>query len=121
MTYPFDPEFAAAIPTLPAIDLSALPAQHRRMAELGAAQIGECDTTGVTVHARSCPARMVLPMSGCASTSRARSPRCHQESSRPTAQAQAPHQDADTTSPTSPPLPTGLCSSRRRAKAACFD
>ncbi|GAA3524058.1 alpha/beta hydrolase [Amycolatopsis ultiminotia] len=50
MSYPYDPEIAAAIPLIPQSDLTDLPAARARMAELFAEQLGEVDETGVAVR-----------------------------------------------------------------------
>nr|WP_077104574.1 alpha/beta hydrolase [Mycobacterium terramassiliense] len=54
LTYPFDPEIAAAIPMLPEMREIDLPTQRRRTAEMFA-QLPSADTTGVTVEDRMVP------------------------------------------------------------------
>ena len=56
MTYAFDPELAAAIPMLPAFDLSDLPAARARIVEFRA-QFPAPDATGVYVEDRPIPGR----------------------------------------------------------------
>ncbi|MFD2473285.1 alpha/beta hydrolase [Amycolatopsis silviterrae] len=50
MSYPFDPEIAAAIPMLPDVDFRDVEASRRGMAELIASMRGEVDETGVTAR-----------------------------------------------------------------------
>lgn len=56
MTYAFDPELAAAIPMLPAFDLSDLPAARARIVEFRA-QFPAPDAAGVYVEDRPIPGR----------------------------------------------------------------
>ncbi|GAB3357953.1 alpha/beta hydrolase [Amycolatopsis echigonensis] len=50
MSYPFDPEIAAAIPMLPDVDILDVAAARAGMAELIASMQGDVDETGVTTR-----------------------------------------------------------------------
>ncbi|HEX8631919.1 MAG TPA: hypothetical protein VF755_27485 [Catenuloplanes sp.] len=63
MTYAFDPEVAAGIPTLPALDVSDLPEARRLNAEMMAAA-GEPDDDGVTVSEHLVPGPAGAPPVG---------------------------------------------------------
>lgn len=55
MSYPFDPEIAAAIPMLPETDFRDVAASRAGMAELIASMRGEFDDTGVTARDEAVP------------------------------------------------------------------
>ncbi|SFQ62764.1 alpha/beta hydrolase [Amycolatopsis rubida] len=55
MSYPFDPEIAAAVPMLPEVDLADVAAARAGMAELIASMQGEFDETGVRTREDSVP------------------------------------------------------------------
>ncbi|MGV9299867.1 alpha/beta hydrolase [Amycolatopsis sp. NPDC003676] len=55
MSYPFDPEIAAAIPMLPEVDFRDVAASRAGMAELLASMQGEFDGTGVTARDETVP------------------------------------------------------------------
>ncbi|WP_409465441.1 alpha/beta hydrolase [Amycolatopsis sp. GA6-003] len=55
MSYPFDPEIAAAIPMLPEVDFLDIAASRAGMAELIASMQGDVDETGVTARDESVP------------------------------------------------------------------
>ncbi|MFB9931720.1 alpha/beta hydrolase [Amycolatopsis halotolerans] len=55
MSYPFDPEIAAAIPMLPETDFRDVAASRAGMAELIASMRGEFDDTGVTTRDEAVP------------------------------------------------------------------
>jgi acetyl esterase len=54
MSYPFDPELAAAVAMLPALDLTDIPTARVRLAEM-IAQFGEPDRSGVQVRDEHVP------------------------------------------------------------------
>ncbi|WP_033289592.1 alpha/beta hydrolase [Amycolatopsis jejuensis] len=50
MSYPYDPEIAAALPMLPAVDLTDLDSARGMMAEMVATELADLDETGVTTR-----------------------------------------------------------------------
>ncbi|MGW7533568.1 alpha/beta hydrolase [Amycolatopsis sp. NPDC054798] len=55
MSYPFDPEIAAAIPMLPEVDFADVESSRAGMAELIASMRGDFDETGVTTRDEAVP------------------------------------------------------------------
>lgn len=55
MTYAFDPELAAAVPMLPQVDLTDLPAAREQFLTVMAERIADVDSSGVTIREELVP------------------------------------------------------------------
>jgi hypothetical protein len=68
MSYPFDPELAAAVAMMPAVEITDIPAARAQMGEMFAAALGEPDRSGVQVRDELVPGPDGPPTCGCGST-----------------------------------------------------